>query len=48
MPAFDEETFGPVVTIIRAETEGEAFQIAGRSKYGLGALTIRRSKETIA
>ena len=36
MPAFDEETFGPVAAIIRAETEEEAFQLAAQSKYGLG------------
>lgn len=36
MPAFDEETFGPVAAIIRAKNEEEAFDLAANSKYGLG------------
>jgi succinate-semialdehyde dehydrogenase/glutarate-semialdehyde dehydrogenase len=36
MPAFDEETFGPLAAMIRASTVEEAIELAGRSKYGLG------------
>jgi succinate-semialdehyde dehydrogenase/glutarate-semialdehyde dehydrogenase len=36
MPAFDEETFGPVAAIIRAKDVDEAFELAANSKYGLG------------
>ena len=36
MPAFDEETFGPVAAIIRAKDVDEAFELAADSKYGLG------------
>jgi succinate-semialdehyde dehydrogenase / glutarate-semialdehyde dehydrogenase len=36
MPAFDEETFGPVAAVIRAKDEDEAFELAANSKYGLG------------
>ena len=36
MPVFDEETFGPVAAVIRAENESEAYDLAGESKYGLG------------
>lgn len=36
MPAFDEETFGPLAAMIRAKDEAEAFSLAERSKYGLG------------
>jgi len=36
MPAFDEETFGPVAAIIRARDVDEAFGLAANSKYGLG------------
>lgn len=37
MPAYDEELFGPVASIIRAKNEEEAIQIANDSKFGLGA-----------
>lgn len=36
MPAFDEETFGPVAAIIRAKDVDEAFKLAANSRYGLG------------
>jgi succinate-semialdehyde dehydrogenase / glutarate-semialdehyde dehydrogenase len=37
MPAFDEETFGPVAAVIRARDEADAVQLANASAYGLGA-----------
>ena len=37
MPAFDEETFGPVAALIVAEDADDAVQLANASKYGLGA-----------
>jgi succinate-semialdehyde dehydrogenase/glutarate-semialdehyde dehydrogenase len=37
MPAFDDETFGPVAAVIRAENVDEAIQLANQSRYGLGA-----------
>jgi succinate-semialdehyde dehydrogenase/glutarate-semialdehyde dehydrogenase len=37
MPAFDEETFGPVAAVIRARDTAEAVELANRSRYGLGA-----------
>ncbi len=37
MPAFDEETFGPVAAVIRARDEADAIRIANASRYGLGA-----------
>jgi len=36
MPAFDEETFGPLAAMIRAKDESEAFILSEKSKYGLG------------
>ena len=36
MPAFDEETFGPLAAMIRAKDEADAFRISELSKYGLG------------
>jgi succinate-semialdehyde dehydrogenase/glutarate-semialdehyde dehydrogenase len=37
MPAFDEETFGPVAAVIRAKDEGDAIRLANDSQFGLGA-----------
>ncbi|TVR33603.1 MAG: NAD-dependent succinate-semialdehyde dehydrogenase [Balneolaceae bacterium] len=51
MPAFDEETFGPVAAIIRAKDEDEAFRLASQSKYGLGVTVfttdIERARKNI-
>lgn len=37
MPAFEEEIFGPVASVIHAKDEKEAIRIANSSRYGLGA-----------
>ena len=37
MPAYDEELFGPVASLIKAENENEAVKIANDSVFGLGA-----------
>lgn len=37
MPAFDEETFGPLAAIIEAKNETEAIALANQTRYGLGA-----------
>jgi succinate-semialdehyde dehydrogenase/glutarate-semialdehyde dehydrogenase len=37
MPAFDEETFGPVAAVVRARDEAVAVELANASPYGLGA-----------
>jgi succinate-semialdehyde dehydrogenase/glutarate-semialdehyde dehydrogenase len=37
MPAFDEETFGPVAAVIHARDEADAVRLANASAYGLGA-----------
>jgi succinate-semialdehyde dehydrogenase / glutarate-semialdehyde dehydrogenase len=37
MPAFKEETFGPVAAVIRVKDEEEALRVANDSDYGLGS-----------
>ena len=37
MPAYDEELFGPVAAVIRAENERDAVRIANDTGFGLGA-----------
>lgn len=36
MPAFEEETFGPLFNVICVKDENEAISLANASKYGLG------------
>ena len=42
MPAYEEETFGPVAAIIAARDEADAIRIANDSSYGLGAAIFTR------
>lgn len=44
-PAYEEELFGPVATIIRAKDETEALEIANDTSYGLGAAIFTTDKE---
>jgi succinate-semialdehyde dehydrogenase / glutarate-semialdehyde dehydrogenase len=37
MPAFDEETFGPLAAVILAKDESDAVRLANDSRYGLAA-----------
>ena len=37
MPAFDEEIFGPVFTVIIADDNNQAIELANRSEFGLGS-----------
>ncbi|PYP79131.1 MAG: succinate-semialdehyde dehydrogenase [Gemmatimonadetes bacterium] len=45
MPAFDQETFGPVAAVIRAKDEANAIRIANASSYGLGAAVWTRDAQ---
>lgn len=42
MPAYDEETFGPVAAIIKVASEAEALRVANDSPFGLGAAVFTR------
>lgn len=35
-PAYDDELFGPVASVIKAKDDGDAMRIANDSRYGLG------------
>jgi succinate-semialdehyde dehydrogenase / glutarate-semialdehyde dehydrogenase len=45
MPAYDDELFGPVAAIIRANNEQDAVRIANDSVFGLGAAVFTRDVE---
>lgn len=45
MPAFDEETFGPLAAMIKAKDEEEAFALTEQSKYGLGVTVCTKDIE---
>jgi succinate-semialdehyde dehydrogenase/glutarate-semialdehyde dehydrogenase len=49
MPAFRQETFGPVAAVIRARDPQDAVRLANDTEYGLGAALwtrdIERAKE---
>ena len=45
MPAFDEETFGPVAAIVEAEDEADAVRLANHSSFGLGAAVFTTDRE---
>jgi succinate-semialdehyde dehydrogenase/glutarate-semialdehyde dehydrogenase len=42
MPAYEEELFGPIATIISAKNEEEAIEIANDSVFGLGAAVFTK------
>lgn len=45
MTAFDEELFGPVASVIKANDENDAIQLANNSTFGLGAGVITGDAE---
>ena len=42
MPAYDEELFGPVASVIRVKDEQEAIKVANDTEFGLGAAVFTR------
>jgi len=45
MPAYDEELFGPVASLIRAKDETDAIRIANDTGFGLGAAVFTRNSQ---
>lgn len=44
MPAYDDEIFGPVASIIRARDDEDAMRLANESRYGLGGGIFSRDE----
>ncbi len=45
MAAFDEETFGPLAAIIKAQNIDEAFELSEKSTFGLGTTVFTKNIE---
>jgi succinate-semialdehyde dehydrogenase/glutarate-semialdehyde dehydrogenase len=45
MPAFDEETFGPLAAMIKAKDRHHAFELSENSNYGLGVTVCTKNIE---
>jgi succinate-semialdehyde dehydrogenase/glutarate-semialdehyde dehydrogenase len=45
MPAFDEELFGPIASVITVNTLDEAIKMANNNRYGLGGSVWTKDKE---
>ena len=45
MPAFDDEIFGPVFSIINAKNDNDAIRLANESEFGLGAAVFTSNIE---
>ena len=44
-PAYDDELFGPVASLIRAQDQEDALRIANDSRYGLGGAIFSKDEE---
>lgn len=44
-PAFDEELFGPVASLFKAEDTAHAIQLANATRFGLGATIFTKDEE---
>nr|WP_243443438.1 aldehyde dehydrogenase family protein [Psychrobacter sp. JCM 18903] len=44
-PAYDDELFGPVASLIRAKDQDDALRIANDSRYGLGGAIFSKDED---
>lgn len=42
MPAYDDEIFGPVASLIKVKSEGEGIKVANATSFGLGAAVFTK------
>lgn len=47
MPAFDEETFGPLAAMVKAKSIDHAFKLSEKSKFGLGVSVFTKNAEKV-
>ena len=45
MPAYDDEIFGPVASLIKVKNEKEAIKVANATSFGLGAAVFTKDNE---
>lgn len=45
MPAFDDELFGPVFSLIEASSDDDAIELANQSEFGLGGAIFSRNSD---
>lgn len=45
MPAYDDEIFGPVASLIKVKNEKEAIKVANSTSFGLGAAVFTKDNE---
>ena len=45
MPAYDDELFGPVASVIKVADKNDAIAVANDSKFGLGAAVFTKDRE---
>jgi succinate-semialdehyde dehydrogenase/glutarate-semialdehyde dehydrogenase len=45
MPAYDDELFGPVASLIRVASDEEAMEVANDSRFGLGGGIFSKNVE---
>ncbi|MBZ9650695.1 NAD-dependent succinate-semialdehyde dehydrogenase [Psychroflexus montanilacus] len=47
MPAFDEETFGPLAAMVKAKSIDHAFELSEKSRFGLGVSVFTKNAKKV-
>ena len=45
MPAYDDEIFGPVASLMKVKNEAEAIKVANATSFGLGAAVFTKDND---